>query len=220
MKGREKEFWNRKILRWERSRYSALAALNPFAWTVQSRMSRAVRELKDRIRASDRVLDLGCGSGILAAELARGLPEREFSYQGIDVSEVAIGAAEQRGLGARFGFRSGDVVLEPLPQADVSVFLGLTDWITPEQLGALFTRLRTESGARELLFSFTEGEKKMSIPAYRLYHRLIGSRGAKAEARCLSEARVIELLRQGGWEVRTILKGSRLDPGRVVGASR
>ena len=48
-----------------------------------------------------RILDIGCGEGAIAAEMA----ERQFgaSYVGVDVSESAIEAARGRGLpGARF----------------------------------------------------------------------------------------------------------------------
>jgi cyclopropane fatty-acyl-phospholipid synthase-like methyltransferase len=64
----------------------------------------------DRIRAGDRVLDLGCGVGALAASIA----ERALAdVTGMDVSDASLRkareVAEKRALTARLRFVQGDI---------------------------------------------------------------------------------------------------------------
>jgi len=86
-------FWDRNILRWEAARYSLLSSFNPFAWTVRRRMEAARRLVREDFADHPDVLDLGCGSGILAHAL---IDREGRSYLGIDISGVAVAAARRR----------------------------------------------------------------------------------------------------------------------------
>jgi ubiquinone/menaquinone biosynthesis C-methylase UbiE len=83
-----------------------------------------------------QVLDLGCGPGYLALELARGTPELEIV--GVDLSEEMLDRADHlasmSGLGDRVSFRKGDAQQIPLPDGSVDGVistLSLHHWRDP-----------------------------------------------------------------------------------------
>ena len=69
---------------------------------------------------SGRVLDMGCGTGVLAVELAAVFPE--FEFVGLDLSEAALTVAREqiaeRKLASRITFEHGDA--EDMPFEDAS----------------------------------------------------------------------------------------------------
>jgi demethylmenaquinone methyltransferase/2-methoxy-6-polyprenyl-1,4-benzoquinol methylase len=68
-------------------------------------LSRVHRDITDRVAAGDRVLDIGCGTGALAARLA----QRGASVVAIDVSpemlDRAAGRLEEAGMAGRVALR-------------------------------------------------------------------------------------------------------------------
>jgi 2-polyprenyl-3-methyl-5-hydroxy-6-metoxy-1,4-benzoquinol methylase len=79
------------------------------------------------------VLDLGCGSGqvsLVAASLGA-------EVHGIDIAPrmlaIARETAERTGLAARVRFEEGDVSTAPLPQADVSLLIGVIEYYRDHQ---------------------------------------------------------------------------------------
>ena len=61
---------------------------------TRGRIQPGVRRLLDGLEGSERILDLGCGNGELARQLARN-GQRGF-YTGLDFSPPLLGAAEQQ----------------------------------------------------------------------------------------------------------------------------
>lgn len=109
-----------------------------------SRLSRELRELVvARIRSSladgvTRVLDLGCGTGDLAAERARlGAP---VEWVGIDLRDEAVEAARARFPDARFVTASADAVPEPSSTFDVIVAQVLFSSLPSPQMEAAVAR--------------------------------------------------------------------------------
>ena len=206
--------WNRRILRWERARYSTLAALNPFAWTVRGRASLAVQTLFRQVRSGDSLLELGCGSGILAQRILS-LP---FSrYTGRDSSPLAVEAARRRfsraAGGSRCSFDLSDVRTDLREvEADLVFFFGLTDWLNPSEIESLLGRIR----ARVLVISYTEAEAGLSIPFYRLYQRLAPRKTPREFPRCYAGTELAAIFSRNGWTARESHRGGSLDPGRIL----
>jgi hypothetical protein len=74
--------------------------------------------------------------------------------------------ARARDVGATAHFLQGDALNAPLPGADLTIFLGLVDWLDEAEVASLFRRLHS----RFLLFSFTEAAGPLaSFNPYRLY---------------------------------------------------
>ena len=204
-------FWNGKILGWERSRYSLPAALNPFAWTVRSRLGLASRLLTEELAGED-VLDLGCGTGQLARAVA-GDPERR--YVGVDFSSVAIAAARARFArdAERVRFERADAVSYPASSSGVCVFLGLLDWLPGREPKRLFESRREP----RLLFSFTEPSGWFA-GLYARYRRRVDATAYLARA--FKEEEVLALLDAAGYRADRIVRGVRLGPAGLVLASR
>src|SRR5262245_36883940 len=112
------------------------------------------REEADRPRPLGRAIDLGCGRGLYARELAR----RGWEVVGIDNVPRAIGAAKRAGVsGATFVV--GDVT--DLANADLGTFdffldVGCFQGLTPEQRSAegRGVTLLAKPGATLLMLAF------------------------------------------------------------------
>lgn len=102
----------------------------------------ATRELIEMcgITSDSRVLDVGCGTGYTACEIAR---EQGSHVTGIDISETMISKAEQRarkeGLADRVEFRVADVFSLPFEDGsyDVALFESVLTPIPGNKLDAL-----------------------------------------------------------------------------------
>ncbi len=167
-----RDFWNRKILTWEKDRYEPARAGSSVleAWAkrfsgLPARMANARKFLLPRVAGRD-VVELGCGSGLLAEEM---IDAGAKSYRGFDVSDGAVAAATARvtasGLADRISFTVGDVSKLPALKADIVYSLGTLDWLTPEQIQAVF-RLSAQS---EFLHSFSERSASPWRYAHALY---------------------------------------------------
>lgn len=200
-----RKYWERKILSWESSRYGGAAWLKPGSWTLRRRLSAAAEMLKKVLPHQGALLDLGCGSGLLAERL-RGVYS---TYHGIDFAANAIEEARARRSYPGVTFEQCDVSQCLLPAADVTVFLGLVDWLEPEELPALFARISSP----KILFSFTEAGGGMG--PYGLYRAYYDARfgGGVYRARSYSWPEVRGWVGAGKAE---LLAGSCLDPGRLV----
>ena len=132
---------------------------------MRFRLDVAARLLAPHL-AGRRVVELGCGSGLLAERL---LALGAASYQGYDLSEAAIARAKQRaadsprGEAMRFAVAA---VADLPPQGDALVVsLGLVDWLTPAELDHLFALGRQGS----CLHAFSERRRSAAQLIHRAY---------------------------------------------------
>jgi len=166
------QYWNRKIVEWEDSvrdprRVSPverLAAL--FRNPLRLRTERCL-ELLAPVVEGRHVVELGCGSGFFALELhRRAAPAR---IEGFDFAEQAVERARQRaaeaGLSDPIVFDVGDATAGPFPPADITLGLGLLDYLSLEQIRHLFESLQSP----RFLFTFAERTPSLLRQAHRLY---------------------------------------------------
>lgn len=162
-----KGYWDNKIIEWENStrKFRGVPFIEKFA-------SRFRQPLKHRLNVSldilqpfvkDKVvLELGCGSGFFGFELYNRLKPRHIT--GIDFSSKAIERAQkiarEKNLTDKFEFLEGNITSAALPQADITIGLGLLDYLTSEEIKNLFDRMKSSY----FLFSFAE--KKVCIRRY------------------------------------------------------
>ncbi len=205
-----KQYWEGKILAWEEARYAARSAMNPLAWTVRNRLSHAEKIILDRTQPGVAILELGCGSGVLAERLAGHCG----NYIGVDIAENAITRAAARGLPAHFRFVAEDLTKMPLPWSDLTVFLGVTDWVDSDLLCELFEKLKTKN----LLFSYTQ---EYPWSPYRIYRKLVdGASGGKQHARTYSQQQIEALLSATNFTMEIVVKPAPHNPGGLIWAQR
>lgn len=167
------EFWEGKIIRWEADRYgpgSARASwmerlARRLSGSLRARIALAERLLRPHV-AGRRVVELGCGSGLLAASL---VDAGATSYLGIDIATSAIQSARARVEGtpaaARITFEQGAVASLPPLSADLVFSLGLFDWLTSAELDRVFAA----GGTADYLHAIAEKRRSLSQYVHRTY---------------------------------------------------
>lgn len=207
----EKEFWERKILGWEHSRYSPWRTLDPLSWSIRARLAAASEFLRRQLPEGAVVLELACGSGHLAARIG----DLCSSYVGVDIAANAVALARRRLPQGKFRFEVADVLeFEPTP-AHVTVFLGLTDWLGESRLRELFVRIRSP----HMLFSFTDAPKWNPYRAYRSVVDGPESQG-KPRARTYTQGEIARMLADSGFAWEMVRPPSTLNPGGLLWASK
>ncbi len=88
-----------------------------------------------------RLLDLGCGQGLLAALLAAASAPRRAAYRGIELMARDVARA-QRALGAACGVQQGDIRSADFAAADVVVILDVLHYIPIADQDAVLRRVR------------------------------------------------------------------------------
>lgn len=154
-----KQYWDEKILTWEDSQTQGghvplierAAAL--FRKPLIER-TRLAFELLDPFVRGKTVLEVGCGSGYIALELASRLsPARitgtDFSARAI---ERASKMADEKGLSGTVTFQQSDACSAVDAEADITLGLGLLDYLSGEDLTHLFAAMKSSY----FLFSFAE----------------------------------------------------------------
>jgi SAM-dependent methyltransferase len=169
-----RQFWEDKLLTWEQGRYGKPERpLGPLEW-IANRSSTSLRyrvvitpELLKPFLAGKRVVELGCGSGLLATKL---IEYGAASYLGIDIAESAIRKARERhgGRDARIAFAVGGVAdLQPLA-ADLVMSLGLFDWLRDDEIANVFAK----SGSADFLHAIAERRPGLQQWLHRAYVQL------------------------------------------------
>jgi tRNA (cmo5U34)-methyltransferase len=114
------------------------ARIRTFIPRYEEMLDRAAEALKTLSRPRPLVLDLGIGSGALAARAAAALPGARIV--GIDTDEGMLGLARRR-LGKRLTVLAGDFLSTPFPRCDaVTASFAFHHVARRPQKGALYRR--------------------------------------------------------------------------------
>lgn len=88
-----------------------------------------------------RILDLGCGQGLLAALLIATPATRNATYRGIELMARDVARAHQA-LGARCGVEQGDIRVADFGTADVVVILDVLHYMSLAEQHEVLRRVR------------------------------------------------------------------------------
>jgi SAM-dependent methyltransferase len=114
---------------------------------------------RERIEPGDRVLDIGCGKGELAADLALS----GARVTGIDVNAGSLAFARERFADSGVELVEGDVLAWELPHDfDVVVLSNVLEHIGPRV--ELLSRLRDEAHPRRFLIRVPSRERDWIVP--------------------------------------------------------
>ena len=196
-----KDFWEDKILSWERDRYCAPNAAPNILERLASRASDSLRfrlwatgELLAPQVKGKRILELGCGSGFLAPRL---LAVGAEGYIGIDISESAIvnarALAAKDGVEDKLRFEVDSVSNLGEYECDIVFSLGLLDWLADDELDRMFA---ATAGA-EYLHAIAEKRASVSQWIHRVYVQLsYGHRTGSYRPRYFSVAEIEAMARR------------------------
>jgi SAM-dependent methyltransferase len=168
-----KQFWEAKLLAWEEGRYGRPDRPRGLLEWIANRSSMSLRfrvaitpELLRPYLANKRVVELGCGSGIMAGKL---IEYGAASYLGIDIAESAVETARARyGDNPKVRFLASSVAeMQPL-SADLVISLGLFDWLTDDEIIDLFRK----SGSADFLHAIAERQRGIQQWLHRSYVQL------------------------------------------------
>lgn len=114
----------------------------------------------ERVGAAERVLDVGCGKGELAHDVAQ---RTGASVTGLDVDTAKLAFARQRFHADGLEFIEGDaLVWEPNERYDVVILSNVLEHIAPRV--ELLRRLRDTTGARRFLIRVPSAERDWIVP--------------------------------------------------------
>jgi SAM-dependent methyltransferase len=213
-----KEFWEGKLLGWEQGRYGSPDRPLGFLEWIANRSSSSLRfrvsivpELLKPFLLNKAVVELGCGSGIIAGKF---LEYGASSYLGIDIAESAVEKARSRhGHDARMQFQVGNVADLSSLSADLIVSLGLFDWLTDEEIAAVF-RL---SGKADFLHAIAERRAGIQQWLHRSYvQHAYGYRTDRYRPRYFTCDQVKSLAATGSCRPFYIYRNWRLSFGALV----
>lgn len=160
----KKEFWNQKILSWERSKYKSISYGIDVNSSVKHRLH-LTASLLQQISEGKHLLELGSGSGrfyehINSLNLA--------SYKGLDFSETAIKAFQNKIQNLPYRDKISlfceDCVQNIYP-ADIVISLGLLDWLDMKTIEKIAENYKNSW----FLHSFSEKRKSLSQAAHSVY---------------------------------------------------
>jgi trans-aconitate 2-methyltransferase len=149
----------------------------------EAERSRPSRELIARVplREPERILDLGCGSGLSTLELARAFPDAEIV--GVDVSADMLTAAAKRLPGA--AFVQGDAGDFDSGGFDLVFANAVFHWL-PGHLAAISRLARALPQGGVFAFQMPDNEDE---PSHRLMRAVAARPGFEAAAQAAATAR-------------------------------
>ncbi len=133
------QYWDGRILNWE---YRNYFQKRPFSFSLRSRRALFLQLMKNHL-AGKRIVELGCGSGLLIEDLFRAGISR---YTGYDFSQIAISnaaaRASQLGLTGQTQFVCRNVTEEitEISTSDFCFSLGLMDWLEDHEIVTALTQ--------------------------------------------------------------------------------
>ncbi len=214
-------FWERKILQWEEGRYGSVSGNQPLLEKAANRLSGSLRfrlfitgELLAPFVVGKTVLELGCGSGLLAARI---MAAGAASYLGVDFAGAAIDNARQlaaaSGLSGAVRFQQGAADGPGIEAADIVFSLGLFDWLGDEAITGIFAR-NPES---DFLHAISEKRRSLSQLAHRAYCLLAyGFRTKGYVPRYLGVEHVAGIYRRYGGKPVYVYRHKKLRFGALV----
>lgn len=116
----------------------------------------------ERVAPGERVLDIGCGNGALAADLAR---RGRATVTGVDQDPTAIRSARSRHAGMGLTFVEGDARMVPAGGFDVVILSNVLEHL--EGRIAFLQDTMNRSGARRLLVRVPLFERDWRVPLKR-----------------------------------------------------
>ena len=160
----KKEFWNQKILSWEKNKYKTTIKAFDVNSSVKRRLHLA-SNLLHQFSEGKNVLELGCAGGMLWNRINS---LKLKSYKGVDFSETAIEAFQNKIQ----NFKNKDKVSlfcedcgKNIYSTDIVVSLGLLDWLSMEKIRIIAENYRN----CWYLHSFSEKRLTFSQMAHSLY---------------------------------------------------
>lgn len=99
--------------------------------------------VEQEVSSSDEVVELGCGTGILAKKIA----DKVFSYRGFDISKIAAEKAKAKGINAA----QLDATVDEIPKGDVLIALEFLEHFKDEELAEMLPRIK--EAASKALFA-------------------------------------------------------------------
>lgn len=210
-------YWDRRIVGWDSSSYDRerpRGLMGRLRSSVDARMQIALRILAPHAEGKT-LLDLGCGCGRFAIAVVKHLGA--VSARGIDISPEAIRRAgelaREAGVADRVSFEVGTVEREAFPEADITVGLGLLDWLDDAQTEALMRAL----AGRRVMLSYSEQDSSLSEIVHRFYliHwlRLFGG---QVRARHHTRAMILDMMERHRLAPCEIVADPRARFGRLV----
>lgn len=204
----KESFWNFKIIEWEKKRYKSL----PFVKTsIHHRMMYALEAISKIQSPKMKIIEFGCGSGILASHLPA-----DIFYHGHDFAFNAIEAAKKRLSGREnFHFYQSDLTQSQVTwEADLIIGLGFVDWITTQELEDLLMKCQ----CNHIIFSYSSNEKHWMTPFYDLYSKMSFSKSYKPKF--YDTNFLINLFKQRGFNTFHEVMGKGMLFGRILVASK
>ena len=215
-----KQFWEHKILHWERGRYEEKTSPS-FLERIADRSSSSLRFRIEAVGKGlapfvkgKKVVELGCGTGILAGKIVAAGAD---AYVGYDIAEAAITEARQRAeqlrISDKASFSVGSIdELDDL-QADIVFSLGLLDWLNDNELEALFKI----SGSTDYLHAIAEKRFSLSQFFHRLYvHVSYGHRTGAYIPRYYAVGDLEEIIKHHNVKAVRVLRDPRLSFGAFL----
>ena len=158
----KKNFWNKKILIWEKNKYTSKKYLDVNS-SVKNRQLLA-SYLLSQISNGKKVLELGCGSGKLWDSMCFTSFDK---YIGVDFSDTAISTFQKKidSVNNQKSVVFCQDCVSILKPIDIVFSLGLLDWLSLDQIEKIAKNYKD----KWFFHSFSEKRKSFSQILHKLY---------------------------------------------------
>jgi ubiquinone/menaquinone biosynthesis C-methylase UbiE len=215
--GEMRSYWDRRIVDWDSSSYDRerpRGMMGRLRSSVDARMRIALQILAPHVK-DKTLLDLGCGCGRFAIAAVKDLGASRA--HGIDISPEAVRRgqelAQEAGIDDRVTFEVGTVERDSFPEADITVGLGLLDWLDDAQTEALLSAL----AGRRVVLSYSEQDGSLGEIVHRFYQIYwLKLFGGAVRARHHPRAVILELMERHGLAPCEVVADPRARFGRLV----